>query len=90
MDLCQSVHHGGETLNAAQMEVFMPCLREALADSAAPGPLIPITSYQRAEVSVKRAYQKIVLSTFLFLGALGFVFAFLARRSANSRALINS
>lgn len=84
------VHRGGEALNAEQMEVFMPCLKDALADSAAIGPIVQISSYQRVETSMKRAYQKIVLATFLFLGALGFVFVWLSRRSVNSRALTTS
>lgn len=76
------VHRGSNQLNATQMAVFMPCLTDALADSAAAAPLHPITSFGRAEDSLKRAYQTIVAITLAALITLGGVFFLASRRSS--------
>ena len=54
-------------LDANVMEKYMPCLKDALAESSSPEPLVTITPVQRVEVSVKRDYKVIVLYTLLGL-----------------------
>ncbi len=81
------VHHDQTVLNAAQMEQYMPCLKDALADSAASGPLPVVTTYGRAQSSLKRAYQTVVVGTLSSLCLLGAGFFFMARRSRVSADL---
>jgi hypothetical protein len=56
-------HKGQDHLTAEQMERYMPCLKDALADSAAPEPLVTVTPIQRVEVSMKRSMMTLILYT---------------------------
>ncbi len=81
------VHHNNNILTATEMEQFMPCLKDALADSAAVGPLPVITSYNRAQSSIKRAYQTLVIGTLSSLGLLGAGFFVASRKARASETL---
>ena len=63
-------HRKLDHLTAEQMEKYMPCLKLALAASAAPEPLPKVTPVQRVEVSVKHSYKEVVLFTVVFLAVL--------------------
>ncbi len=81
--------HGDNTaLNASQMSVYMPCLRDALSDSAASAPLPQFTALNRAEVSAKRAYKSLIAYSFLLLGILGAFFILLSRRPQHNEDLV--
>lgn len=81
--------HGDETmLNAGQMSAYMPCLRDALSDSAAPGPLPQLTALNRVEVSAKRAYKSLIAYSLLLLGILGAFFIVLSRRPQHNEDLV--
>ena len=75
-------HKKQEGLSAEQMAVTMPCLRLALADSAAPEPLQPITPVQRLATSAKQSYKELILYTLLGLVVLGILFFGLSRRKS--------
>lgn len=82
------MHQKQTTLNADEMSMFMPCLRDGLADSISSAPITKLTSVQRVEVSMKRAYKTVVLSTFMFLILLGGLFYLLSRRTPNTEGLV--
>ena len=70
-------HKKADHLTAEQMEKFMPCLKDALADSAAPEPLAKVTPVQRVEVSLKRSFKTLILYVFAGLAVVGIaLFAF--------------
>ncbi len=78
-------HKNDKNLTAQQMAAFMPCLTLALADSAAPEPLKPVSSVQRMQVSMKDSYKQLVLYTLAGLVVLGLIFfASSRRRSTDS------
>lgn len=72
-------HKKQDHLTAEQMEKFMPCLKDALADSAAPEPLVTFTPVQRVEVSVKRSYKALILYALGGLILLGIVILIYSR-----------
>jgi hypothetical protein len=74
-------HRKQDHLTAEQMEKYMPCLKDALADSAAPEPLVTITPVERAEVSVKRDFKVMIAYTLGFLVLLGIAFYIWSRRT---------
>ena len=81
--------HGNETaLNADQMSAFMPCLRDALADSASSAPLPQFTAFNRVEVSAKRAYKSLIAYSLILLAILGVFFLVLSRRPQHNEDLI--
>ncbi len=82
------MHKKQTNLEAEEMSKFMPCLKDGLADSASAAPIRKMTSLGRVEVSMKRAYKTVVLSTFLFLILLGGVFYLLSRRTPNTDGLV--
>lgn len=82
------MHKKQTDLDAEEMSKFMPCLKDGLADSASSAPLRKMTSVQRVEVSMKRAYKTVVLATFLFLILLGGLFYLLSRRTPNTEGLV--
>ena len=53
-------HGKREHLTAQEMDRYMPCLTVALADSASPEPLKPVTAAERIETSMKRPYEKLI------------------------------
>ncbi len=64
-------------LTAEQMEKYMPCLKDALEDSANPAPLVIFTPVQRVEVSLKRSMRQLIIYTSIFIlimGALAYWF----------------
>jgi hypothetical protein len=72
-------------LTADQMQRYMPCLKDALANSAAAGqPLVVVTPIQRAEVSMKGMYKHIVLYTLGFLAAASVLFFGWPRRNRDT------
>lgn len=73
-------------LNADEMVKYMPCLKDALADSASSEPLVVITPITRVEVSMKRSYKKLVLYTLALLALLGVGFFFLSRKNNDEAA----
>ena len=54
-------------LSADQMEQRMPCLMQALEDSAASAPIPTITSEERVAASVKDSYRRLILWAIGFL-----------------------
>ena len=75
-------------LSLDNMSVYMPCLQDALMESASSAPLVRVTAVDRAEASIKRSLREVILACFLFLTALGFVFLLWARRPANNEGLV--
>ncbi len=73
-------HKSQTDLNATQMAAFMPCLTQALADSAAPEPIKHVTPVERMEVSAKHSAKQIVLFTIVGLVVIGLIFLLLSRR----------
>jgi hypothetical protein len=67
-------HRKLENLDAEQMEKYMPCLKDALADSAADAPIHELTEGQRVIYSAKLMYKKLVIYTLLGLVLLGIIF----------------
>jgi hypothetical protein len=68
--------HKKETdLDAEQMAKFMPCLKDALADSAAEGPIQQLTEAQRVVYDAKVEYKKIILYGLGGLVVVGLVLA---------------
>ena len=66
-------HRKQDHLPADQMAKFMPCLTDALADSAAPEPLRHITAVERVETSMKRSYLQLVIWAFALICLSGLV-----------------
>ena len=80
---------GGQgQLSLDQMSVYMPCLQDALIESASSSPLARVTAVDRAKASIKRSLQEVILGCILFLAVLGFVFLLWSRRSMNSEGLV--
>ena len=73
-------HHRKTDLSADEMEVYMPCLKDALADSAAPEPIKQITSVNRLESTAKRDYKQIVFGALALIIFSGLALAALSRR----------
>ena len=67
-------------LDAETMEKYMPCLKDALTDSAAQAPIHHLTETQRVMYSAKLMYKKLVLYTLGGLVLLGIVFFFWSRQ----------
>jgi len=68
--------HKNETnLDAEQMGTFMPCLKDALADSAAEGPIRQLTDAERVVYDAKVEYRKIILYGLVGLVVVGIVLA---------------
>ena len=82
------MHNKQTNLNADEMSKYMPCLKDGLMDSASTAPIKKMTSVQRVEVSMKRAYKTVVLSTFVFLILLGGLFYLLSKRTPNTEGLV--
>ena len=55
------VHNKQRELDADAMAKFMPCLTDALADSAAEGPIKQLTEAQRVVYDAKTEYKKIIM-----------------------------
>ena len=68
-------------LNAKQMEEYMPCLKESLADSASPAPLVMLTRMQRAETSDRSMYKTLSVYGLAFLVTVCAVLVAFSRRS---------
>lgn len=81
-------HRKVQNLDADAMGAFMPCLKDALADSASAAPLQKMTSLGRVEVSMKRAIKTVMLGIFAFLILLGGFFYLLSRRPQNTEGLV--
>ncbi len=79
-------HGKQDHLTAEQMEKYMPCLKDALADAAAPAPLVRITPVQRVEVSMKRDFKVLIAYTVAGLGVLGIIFYIWSRRTRDTEA----
>lgn len=80
---------GGDAhLSPAQMSVYMPCLEEALIESASSSPLMRVTAANRAEASIKRSLREVILGAMLFLAVLGCVFLLWARRPVDNVGLV--
>lgn len=79
---------GQEHLSLDQMSVYMPCLQDALIESASSSPLVRVTAVDRAEASIKRSLQQVILACLLFLAVLGFVFLLWSRRPTNNEGLV--
>lgn len=81
-------HRKAANLDAEAMEKFMPCLRDALADSAAPEPIQPITPLTRVEVSAKRDFKQLIAYTLAFLVALGLFLYWLSKRPKDDEGIV--
>ena len=75
-------HRKQEHLTAEELGHFMPCLTAALADSAAPVPLQPVTTTERVETSMKRPYEKLIGGALLVLVVLTILYFAFGRRPA--------
>ena len=75
-------------LSLDQMSVYMPCLQDALIESASSSPLVRVTAVDRAEASIKRSLREVILGCLLFLTVLGFVFLLWSRRPTNNEGLV--
>ena len=75
-------------LSLDQMSVYMPCLQDALIESASSSPLVRVTAVDRATASIKRSLQEVILASLLFLVVLGFVFLLWSRRPTNDEGLV--
>ena len=84
-------HGTRDHLTAEEMEAYLPCLKNALTDSAAPEPLVTITPVERAEVSLKSDFKLLIAYTSGFLLLLGLGFYLWSRqtreRDANDEVL---
>ena len=67
-------HKSADHLGVADMEKFLPCLKDALADSAADAPIRQLTEGQRVMYSAKLMYKKLVIYSLSGLVLLGIVF----------------
>jgi hypothetical protein len=67
--------HDKQDLDADGMVKHMPCLKDALADSAAAGPIQELTETQRVVYDAKTAYKKIILYGLSGLVVVGLVIA---------------
>jgi hypothetical protein len=81
-------HRKLHDLNADQMAEFMPCIKDAMADSAAPEPIKQITSVQRVEVSLKRAVKTVIMGCMVFLAVLGVFLFWLSKRPQNTEGMV--
>ncbi len=67
-------HKKADHLDAASMNQYLPCLKDALADSAADAPIQTLSSTQRVVYSAKQYYKKLVVYTLASLVFIGIVF----------------
>jgi len=81
-------HGKQDHLNADQMSAFMPCLKDGLADSASPAPLVKVTAMDRAAVSFKRSLREVMLATTGFLLILGIFFILWSKRPVDHEGLV--
>ena len=63
-------HGKHEHQTAEQMGRQMPCVAVALANSAAAAPLAPVSTAERVETSMKRPYEKLIVSSMAILALL--------------------
>ena len=75
-------------LSLNQMSIYMPCLQDALIESASTSPLVRVTAVDRAEASIKRSLREVILACILFLAVLGFVFLLWSRRPTDTEGLV--
>lgn len=75
-------------LSLDQMSVYMPCIREALIESASSLPLTQVTAVDRAEASIKRSLREVILGAMLFLAVLGCAFLLWGRRPVDNEGLV--
>ena len=75
-------------LSLNQMSIYMPCLQDALIESASASPLVRVTAVDRAEASIKRSLREVILACILFLAVLGFVFLLWSRRPVDTEGLV--
>ena len=68
-------HQKGEALDADGMAKYMPCLKDALADSEAQGPIKQLSETQRVVYDAKMEYKKIIMYTLGGLVVFGIVIA---------------
>ena len=73
-------HRGLKALNAEQMAEFMPCLKEGLADSTAPGALPQLSGVARTGLSLQDPFARVIALGLLLVGLIGGLFALIARR----------
>jgi len=75
-------HGGADHLTAPQMELYLECLKPALADSAAAAPLVALTPVERAEDNLKGKGQveSVVAYSIGSLAVLGLILLWFARR----------
>ncbi len=74
-------HKKIDHLDAAEMNHYLPCLNDALSDSAADAPIRTLTSTQRVVYSAKQYYKKLVIYTLASLVLIGVVFLIPTRRA---------
>ena len=73
-------HGKRDRLTAAEMDQYMPCLTVALADSASPKPLRPVSTQERIATSMKKPYEKLIGGALLLLLLLSVVYFVFRRR----------
>ena len=73
-------HGKRDRLTAAEMDQYMPCLTVALADSASPEPLKPVTTQERIATSMKKPYEKLIGGAMLMLLLLTAVYFLFGRK----------
>ena len=74
-------HKNLDHLDAATMNQYLPCLKDALQDSAADAPIQTLTSTQRVVYSAKQYYKKLVIYSLASLALIGIVFLIPTRRT---------
>ena len=79
---------GQNSLSLNQMSVYMPCLQDAVLESASAAPLMRVTAVDRAEASIKRSLREVMLACLLFLMVLGCVLLLWSRRPTNNEGLV--
>jgi hypothetical protein len=65
------------------MSAFMPCLTQALVDSASTGPLLVVTQVERIEVSARHSYRVIGLYALLGFIVLAVAFFLFSKLKSN-------
>jgi len=73
-------HKDGTKLGADEMANFMPCLRDALADSASAAQIPTVTSINRVETSMRRQLGAVILGGLGFIALMGLIFFVMSRR----------
>ena len=72
-------HKKQDHLNAEQMDHFLPCLKDALADSASAAPIKVMTTSQRVAYDAKHMYKQLIFGSLGFLVVLGLGFLIVGR-----------